>query len=225
MLEGKRRLTEEEKIELYWNNKHPRMPIIYNGRGIRNYNKRLDIDVRNMIWDDDYILSDAVDKYNIRQDSADETAWAAQRFICKILNYVGDEENSKIIECWQFPNETLITKCGDCEDGSLLMASLMLNAGIPAWRVRVTAGLVKAGNAAETGGHCYVTYCRETDNNWIILDWCYYPDPARPVNLKPLAKDIDNYKEIWFSFNSKYSWSHKQYENFGNIKEEPVSVN
>lgn len=222
MLEGKKRLTEEERLEHYWNTKHPRMPIIYKGRAIRGYDKRIDIDVRNMIWPDDHMLRDVVDKYNLRQETYDETAWACQRFACSIFKYVGDKKNSQIEECWQFPNETLVTKQGDCEDGSILLSSLLINAGVPSWRVRVTAGLVQSAPTAPEGGHAYTTYCRETDSNWIVLDWCYYADPQRPVADKPLAKDLDKYKDIWFSFNDRYSWSHKRYNVIDNVKKEPI---
>lgn len=199
-------------IKEYWNNKHPKKPIIYAGRAIRRNENRINVDVRNMIWEDDRILQEVIDDL---KGSNDEKAHSIQSFVASNIKYVGDQKNSKMEECWQFPNETLITRRGDCEDGAILIASLLLNAGIPEWRVRVTAGLVKAGKAAETGGHAYVTYCRETDNNWVILDWCYLADVKLDIKSKPLMKDVSEYKDIWFSFNNKYSWSHKE---FGVIK-------
>ena len=109
----------------------------------------------------------------------------------------------------------------NCEDGAILMASLMLNAGITPWRVRVTAGSVQPSPTAKMGGHAYVTYCREHDNNWVILDWCYYADSRVPVQDKPYAKLVATYKDIWFSFNNTFSWAHKEYDIIKDIKEEP----
>jgi hypothetical protein len=50
------------------------------------------------------------------------------------------------------------------------MANIMLRSGIPYYRIRLNAGNVNGG------GHAYVTYCRETDNQFVVLDWCYYPN-------------------------------------------------
>ena len=203
-------------ISDYWNNKHPKRSIIYQGRAIRGYDKRIPIDVRNMIFEDDDLLKGVTKGFSGR--SNDELAWSCQRWIVRNIRYVGDKEKTGIEECWQYPNETLVTLTGDCEDGAILMASLMLNCGIPSWRVRVTAGLVKSGKGAETGGHAYVTYCRESDNNWVILDWCYYEDSARSIKDKPIFNKVSMYKEIWFSFNNLYSWSNKIYEDFRGVK-------
>jgi predicted transglutaminase-like cysteine proteinase len=192
----------------YWNNKHPKKSIIYAGRGVRGYDQRINIDVRNMVWGDDAMLQSITS--NI-YGSNDEKALIIQRYIVNNFKYVDDKVSSGLEECWMFPNESLVLRQGDCEDGSILMASLMLNAGIPNWRVRVTAGLVKAGKAAETGGHCYVTYCRETDNNWVILDWCYLQDANIDIKNKPIMRDKKEYLNIWFSFNDEYSWSHETY--------------
>jgi predicted transglutaminase-like cysteine proteinase len=203
------------KWKEYWNNKHPKQDIIYAGRAIRGYKDRINVDVRNMIWADDNILERISGHI---QGTNDQKARWCQKFVVSQIKYVGDKKKANIAECWQFPNETLITKTGDCEDGAILMASLMLNAGIPEWRVRVTAGLVKAGKAAETGGHAYVTYCRETDNNWVVLDWCYLQDSKVEVKDKPLMKAKVEYKDIWFSFNNLYSWAHKQFGVINGIK-------
>lgn len=199
----------------YWNSKYPKKPIIYQGRAIRGYEQRINVDVRNMIWADDNMLKVITDHM---LGSNDQKAFLCQRYVVRNIKYVSDKKSSNIEECWQFANETLVTKTGDCEDQSILMASLMLNAGIPEWRVRVTAGLVKAGTGAELGGHAFVTYCRETDNNWVVLDSCYMQDSHIAIAAKPLFKDKSEYKTIWFSFNNLYSWSHTDYGVIGGVK-------
>lgn len=217
-------MLQTKLIENYWNNKHPKSEIIYGGRAIRGYGARIPVDVRRMVWSDDYILKNIIKENNLIRESFDDTALACQRFVCSILKYVGDQKSSNIDECWQYPNESVVTKTGDCEDGSLLMGSLMINCGIPSWRVRVTAGMVQESPTAQSGGHAYVTYCRESDNNWVICDWCYFQDSNVTIRNKPLAKSVKTYKDIWFSFNNDYSWSHKSYDIIEHIKEEPTNA-
>lgn len=208
----------------FWNNKYPKQEIIYAGRGIRNYNNRIPIDVRRMVWPDDYILKSIIKSNNLQKSTFDESAHACQQFVVRLLRYVGDKESAGLEECWQFPNETVAIKTGDCEDGAILMASLILNCGVPSWRIRVTAGLVQSAPTAPKGGHAYVTYCRETDNNWVVLDWCYYQDSRTPIKSKPIANTVSIYKDIWFSFNNEFSWSHKQFDVISGIKEKPKVI-
>jgi hypothetical protein len=113
---------------------------------------------------------------------------------------------------------------GDCEDGAILIASLAINAGIPAYRVKVAAGDVSnreylknlgysdedlEDNVSE-GGHAYCIYLAECDDNWRIIDWCYYADPWCDIASKPLAKNGgygNCYGTTWFTFNNKFAWN------------------
>jgi len=205
-------------IREYWNSKHPKKDIKYGGRALRGCYNRIPIDVRSMIWANDCMLKEVASKVTNGDDTYDVAAHKLQKFIVSNIEYVSDKKSSRLEEFWQFPNETLISGCGDCEDSSILLASLLINAGIPSWRVRVTAGLVSTGRNAPDGGHAYVTYCRESDNNWVVLDWCYLEDSSIPVNKKPLFKDKKNYKKIWFSFNNNYSWAHYNIDVIEGIK-------
>lgn len=85
-----------------------------------------------------------------------------------------------------------------CEDGAILMANIMLKSGVPYWRIRLNAGDVQGG------GHAYVTYLREKDNKWYVLDWCYWYGDS--VNFKKTWKDAKKYFGIWFSWSSKYGF-------------------
>jgi hypothetical protein len=67
--------------------------------------------------------------------------------------------------------------------------------------------MVQPAPTAPQGGHGYVSYLRESDNQWVIIDWCYLEDSAMSVEQKPLHKNNEYYKDIWFSFNNEYSWS------------------
>jgi len=174
--------------------------------------ERVQIDVKTMVTDHDAFLLKVIEKYHLKGSSHDETLHNIQKWVVQNIQYLGDDVNNYTMEYWQFPFETLTDKTGDCEDGALLIASLAINAGVPAFRVRVVAGMVQPAPTAPQGGHGYVSYLRESDNQWVILDWCYLEDSKVPMNLKPLHKDNSYYKEVWFSFNNQYSWSDRSFD-------------
>jgi hypothetical protein len=218
----------EQEIEIYWTNKHPMANIVYGGRQIPKRDARIPVDVRKFIWNNDCMLLDVIKKENLIKLSYDETALACQQYIVKNYKYISDVDNIGYVEFWMLPFETLCLKSGDCEDGAVLEASLMISAGIPQWRVRCNAGFV-IDSQGDNQGHAYVTYCREKindkdDNNWVILDWCFLEDSNVPIGEKPLAKNNDKYCDLWFSFNAIHSWSHKQYDVFENINDEPKTL-
>jgi hypothetical protein len=112
----------------------------------------------------------------------------------------------RALEYWQLPFETWASHIGDCEDGAILIAALAINAGIPSYRVKVAAGFVDTGTVS--GGHAYCIYLA-SDDEWRIIDWCFYQDYSVPVLQKPFAKNggFNNYyKDVWFTFNDEYSW-------------------
>jgi predicted flap endonuclease-1-like 5' DNA nuclease len=121
----------------------------------------------------------------------------------------------------------------NCEDGAILIAGLLINAGIPSWRVKVCAAQVIADpifapSDTELGGHAYCIYLADRSESerkleWVVLDWCYLQDPEVPIEKKPLAGDGGQegaYKDIWFTFNDQYSWAQNAFE----VKEGRISV-
>ena len=220
----------------YWNNKWEQAPIIYTGRALRgaSYQKQIDADVKTFIKDNDAILWHVITQLELRKESPNDTALAVQNFVCKFLKYTGDEEAEECVEFWQFPFEAIQSEIGDCEDGAILIASLLINAGIPSWRVKVCAAQVIADpivapSESELGGHAYCIYLADRNDSerkleWVILDWCYLQDPEVPIEQKPLAGDGGQegaYKDIWFTFNDQYSWAQNAFE----VKEGRISVN
>jgi len=202
-----------QEIRDYWNNKWVKKPITYAGRTLRKTNKPMEVDVKNFITTNDNILEKCVSYYGLRKATYNETAQACQQFICNSISYISDEEENGYIDFWQFPFETLFSRKGDCEDGGILMASLMIQAGIPNWRVKVAGGLVQESPTAPQGGHAYCIYLADRENGeleWEIHDWCYYPDANVPTGKKPLSKEggfNQCYKEVWFTFNNEFSWT------------------
>ncbi|MFX1375994.1 MAG: DUF4332 domain-containing protein [Promethearchaeota archaeon] len=218
----------------YWNNKWEKAPIIYTARALRgeSYKKQIDADVKAFIKDNDAILWHVISQVGLRRETANETAGAIQKFVCDFLKYIGDDESVECPEFWQFPFESIQSEIGDCEDGAILIAGLLINAGIPSWRVKVAAAQVITNPlfpSSEEGGHAYCIYLADKPESsrkleWVILDWCYLQDPEVPVDEKPLARDGGQegaYKDIWFTFNDEYSWAQSGFE----VKEGRISQN
>ena len=216
-------IMDEKQLEEYWNNKYPKVDIVYGGRRVPNCTNTIGIDVRNFIWLNDCVLSEVPSQEKLIGATIDETALLCQKYIVNNYQYTSDESQFGYTEFWLFPFESLFLKKTDCEDGAALMASLMIYAGIPEFRVRVNAGWVLDKNG-EKQGHAYVSYLRESDNQWCLLDWCFLQDPEVSVKDKPLAKDKLEYQAIWFSFNSKYSFAKTQYDIVSDLFDEPKKL-
>jgi len=211
----------------YWNPKWETAPIIYTGRALRgeSYKKEIDVDVKAFLKKDDAILWHVITQIGLRRETPNETALAIQNFVCNFLKYKYDDLTSDCPEFWQFPFESIQSEIGDCEDGAILIAGLLINAGIPSWRVKVCAAQVMADpvvapSESELGGHAYCIYLADRDDSkrkleWVVLDWCYLQDPEVPIEKKPLAGDGGQegaYKDIWFTFNDEYSWAQSGFE-------------
>ena len=220
----------------YWNNKWEKAPIIYTGRALRgkSYERQIDADVKTFIQKHDAILWHVISQAGLYKDTANATAWEIQKFVCKFLKYANDDVTVDCPEFWLFPFESIQSEIGDCEDGAILIAALLINAGIPSWRVKVCAAQVVsdpvfAPSDTDLGGHAYCIYLADRPDSdrkleWVILDWCYMQDPELPIEKKPLAGDGGQegaYRDIWFTFNDEYSWAQSAFE----IQEGRISKN
>jgi predicted transglutaminase-like cysteine proteinase len=188
----------------FWNNKWTKNEVIYQAQGT------IKRDVRNLICTKSYILEPVAKAFN--KQSNDEKALNLLKLVNRILTYKGDFEIKKVAEFWQHPEETYQIRQGDCEDGSLLLISLMRLAGVPAFRVKICAGNVlspvkTAIDISTETGHCYVIYLSEKFNEWFVLDWCYwFSDSIEAFNKTP-HRDMKNYKSIWWTVNDEFSWA------------------
>ncbi len=213
-----------KKSKTYWNNKWKKRSVLYAGRTLKNSNRPIQIDVRNFICANDDILKNIIENYHLKKRTYNETAHACQKFVVDFLTYIEDTKSSNCDEYWQFPFETIASKVGDCEDGAILMASLMINAGIPNWRVKVVGGLVKPQPTAPEGGHAYCIYLADRDDKqqeWEIHDWCYFEDTEIPTGKKPLARQggyNQTYVGVWWSFNNEFCWSPEEVQIEGRVK-------
>lgn len=191
--------------EIYYNNKYPEIIKYYTGRHVKNVG-RISLDVRNFFVNPD---SDELQKIVKKfKGTDDQKALKSQKWVIKNIKYVSDKKQTGLPEYWFFPFETLKTRKGDCDDGAILMANLMLASGIPYWKIRINAGWVYDHNGDRLGGHAYVVYYSEKHDKWVTLDWCFYPE-TKPVKNKKEYKDhiLYGYGSVWFSFNKKYAFS------------------
>jgi len=130
-------------------------------------------------------------------DTNDVKAYKIMLWVQENIKYKTDMVNWGKPEYWAHPTETLALMSGDCEDGAFLMHSLMLNAGIPWNHVMTYGGLVKAGENAPLGGHGWTVYKRETDNQWVPVDWCYYPEDTPIAERTPIQDDLRYWDDFW----------------------------
>lgn len=175
----------------------PNQEVLYVARHGLKY------DVRRFVTLDDMIITDLVKDNSLAKGTFDEIAYNAMLWVHKNIDYTGDPQISKHTEEWLFPNETLQLGKGDCEDGTNLMVSLMRAAGVPADRVRNVCGRVPEG------GHSWPAYRRQSDDEWVSLDFSYKPSNI-PIEERVLLKDVDDYEEIWFAFNDEQVWAYSK---------------
>ena len=191
------------------NNKYTISPIIYTAR-----EDKIKFDVRNFITPHDYILQNIVDVNKLTGKNNDETAFNCMKYVIDNFKWVSDSEQFGFKEHWDFPAEVLNRGKCDCEGGCHLIVSLMITAQIPSYRIKAACGIVDIGK--ERFGHSYPIYLRESDNEWVQMDWCVYPNLI-PVEKRILAKANKVYKEIWFTFNDTLSWAQKKIEIEGGL--------
>ena len=191
--------------QLWWENRFPKVPVIYNAQD------KSARDVRNFIFDKSCLFDKTIRLHKLNGNSDDDTVYRCCMFVQDRIRYIGDTEARNQAEFWQYPEDTLTRGTGDCEDGAILMKSLTLATGVPDWKVKVQAGMVKGG------GHAYCTYIRDDDTQ-CVLDWCYWSNRL-PVSKRRAFKDEPNYYDIWFSFNKEFAYAETKLSfKVGNIK-------
>lgn len=125
----------------------------------------------------------------------DDIVLWAQKLVIDEIKYKPD-----VLEQWNFAYETLYEKKGDCDDGAIYLANILLSNGIPYWRLRLNAGEVLLSN--KKTGHLWLTYLRESDNEWYVIDWCYWVKKSVDYKLKWKNAE-DKYLKIWFSWSKQ----------------------
>ena len=110
---------------------------------------------------------------------------------------------------WQFPDETLWVREGDCEDRALLIASLLLASGVSGYNVRVALGKLrvslKPGKSRELD-HAWVMYKNE-EGRWIILEPLQLHREAKGAFNPEMPSGLTRAEYMpYFVFNDIHLW-------------------
>lgn len=199
-IDGFKKEEKTDKLETYLSNKYPKVTVYYTGRYIPNHGM-ISIDPRVFFTPYDSTLPKFTGTY-------DEIALKALRWVHKNVKYIDEKTAYGLDEFWAFAFETLTIKIGDCDDGAILLANIMLNSGIPYYRIHINKGDVKGGK------HLYVSYCREIDNEFIVLDWCYWFNDLG-MSKRELHRNERDYYDVDLSWNQRYIYSKAMKDNEG----------
>src|SRR5262249_8061537 len=136
--------------------------------------------------------------------SFDFRADVIARWVARNITYRKDGRDT-----WLFPDETLHARAGDCEDRAILLATLLVAAGISPYNVRVALGKLivhRYGRKPEVFDHAWPVYRRE-DGAWDLLE----PESVGRGRHRPrragspaLAEKIEYQPE--YVFNGQHLW-------------------
>ena len=202
----KEEVQRAELLEDYYNTKYPSEPIFYNGRVLPGSKTRIPVDVRDFFTLEDEMVKNVVKGLKMSTQTDNQKALTCLKFIIQNFPYKSDSTNYGNGEFWSMPYESINKKSGDCEDGSILLANMLILAGVPAWKIRINCGWVFEPVSKQQVGHAYTTFFDDDKEKWVILDWCYYPNLKRIIDREEYKKE-KMYQDVWFSFNNKYSWA------------------
>jgi len=136
----------------------------------------------------------------------DKRAMVVWQFIAAGFTYVYDTKQYKKDDFWLFPPETCQIGKGDCEDGSFLLASLLIACGISPFCVRVVLGRAYDGNGKPLGGHCWSVYKNER-GVWCILESTLGKIPSSMPEADDLTKEGQPFRyEPLYCFNDHHLW-------------------
>ena len=94
---------------------------------------RYSLDKKKFVTSDEKVIKDVAAELNGLADkqgySSVDTTNFILSFVQTIVKYADDNETCGEVEFWRYPVETLVEGLGDCEDSSVLYASIMDNLG------------------------------------------------------------------------------------------------
>lgn len=182
-----------------WDYNWPQATILYNARGAGN------MDIRQVFQntaEGDAVLQKIADNFKAVYSKIDERAYRIAQYVNKIMTYEFDKDNYGKVEFWASPYEVWEKKHDDCDGFATLIKDLLDKAEVPSWRSKIAAGDV------EGGGHAYVLYLKEFDNEWYTLEGSYYASEAFDRFDKMIPhRNAKRYSRIWWTTNKETSWA------------------
>ncbi len=150
-----------------------------------------------------------------KEDAYDYRAHIIASFVAEKIAY--DKKDGG--DPWQFPDETLHVKKGDCEDRAFLIASLLIASGISSYNVRVALGKVLMTKNKKTNeyDHAWVMYKNEK-GQWSLIEPLKINNRVKErkaSNKKdsPRRSDVFQFSNAtaeyqpYFVFNDSHLWS------------------
>jgi Transglutaminase-like superfamily len=216
-------------------------PIVPSSRSVvgTRFGKQYDIDVREFLVTEHNALIRKTLREEIRdylktlpgydldlfqsrtENSFDYRAFVISSFVSERIAY----KSRKWRDPWQFPDETLFIKSGDCEDRAFLIASLMIGAGISPYNIRVVLGKVRItkNNKPKEFDHMWVMYKTEA-GQWILIEPLKTLNPVKRSLKKFALRQHNDLKKLIiqksqvvaeylpsFLFNDSHLWAVTDY--------------
>lgn len=171
--------------------------------------RTLEIDIRKFISK----LPDASWEFFRSRDpgSFDFRAHIIAEYVSNKIEYL----RSNGLDPWQFPEETLSLKSGDCEDRALLIASLLLASGISSFNVRVALGKFRTWTEGER---------QDFDHVWVMYKGeAGYWQTIEPAHAAKIDKQAETERAMpekaeyvpYYLFNDVHLWQVQQPSAYG----------
>lgn len=208
------KLSYSSPMEKYWNEKRPYADVKYSGRYLPMSSKKISIPVQLYITPNDTAIISDIKMYRLQV----KNPLTCNEDIVKIYlhtrtkpsnpyRYQYDIENLGVPEFWFFPFELRSAKKGDCDDWGNELASYLIAAGVPRYRVRCVVGNTWSGI-----GHHTVYVLGDDLKTWYHLNSTTGSNYIRGKKLEefPLSnepEDTIGIKNVWFSYNDKHAWN------------------
>jgi len=217
-LEDSRKTKYIHPQEQFWNNKYPTALITYGGRYMPRLKPdspfdKIDIPVQLFITPNDQVIQNDIKAYGLGVKDPfkcnEDILQLYRHTRTKPLNpyrYEFDQPNTGVPEFWFFPHELRFAKKGDCDDWGNELASYLIAAGVPRFRVRNYGGYTW-GNY----GHLTVYVLADDLTTWYHLNSTTPINTITQTKLEEFPKHGDPNDEFgirdgWFSFNDMYAW-------------------
>uniref|UniRef100_I2Q022 Transglutaminase-like superfamily protein n=1 Tax=Desulfovibrio sp. U5L TaxID=596152 RepID=I2Q022_9BACT len=118
----------------------------------------------------------------------DYWAWCCLMAVGRDIRY-----SAEYGDAWTCAARTLERAWGDCEDGAILLHSMMLSLGCPASRIKTVFGTY----GMDSIGHAWTIFLRASDGEWVVMDWTAYD--VSPPDIEDLPRQLDvlsTYKDV-----------------------------
>jgi hypothetical protein len=138
--------------------------------------------------------------------SFDRRAWLVWDHVARRIRYNFDKDRQGYDDFWLFPDETLSLTIGDCEDSAILLAALLIAAGISSYCVRVVLGQFYDAHGTLLGAHAWTVYQDEL-GIWRLLEATLDAAPSALPSADGLT--MSGGRHIYwpeFCFNDEHFW-------------------